>query len=154
MHGAGEGLRFTGFHGLTHFVHEHSGCLRPDSVASGHLEGREAFGGSGHFKADVKSLQQTKFHFVEQGVCAGAFRITTLVAGSRVVFADLASLVTTLPANKSLVPLQFTEVLFTIFFSFEALSKLYDALSFKNVHFLKLMQVKDMNLNGHLRIFI
>ncbi|SDA52036.1 hypothetical protein SAMN03080617_00849 [Algoriphagus alkaliphilus] len=139
MHPASEGLRFTGFHCLTHFMHEHSGRLRPNTVSLGHLKSREALSRSGHFKADVKSLQKTKFHFVEQGISSRAFGITTLVARSGVVFADLASMMTAFPAYKSMIPLQFTEVLFTIFISFEAFSKLYDALSFKNVHFLHLI---------------
>jgi hypothetical protein len=87
---------------------------------------------------------------MEQGVCTGAFGITALVAGSGKVFADLTALVAALPAHKTLIPLQFTKVFFTIFFGFEALSKLYEALSFKNVHFQRLMIYKDMNLNGHL----
>ncbi|SDA79678.1 hypothetical protein SAMN03080617_02376 [Algoriphagus alkaliphilus] len=87
---------------------------------------------------------------MEQGVCTGAFGITALVAGSGKVFADLTALVAALPACKSLIPLQFTQVFFTIFFGFEALSKLYEALSFINVHFLCLMIDKDMKLNGYL----
>lgn len=88
---------------------------------------------------------------MEQGVCTGAFRITAFVAGSGKIFTNLASLVATLPAYKSLIPLQFTKVFFTIFFGFEALSKLYEALSFKNVHFFLLMIDKDMKLSGHFR---
>ncbi len=76
---------------------------------------------------------------MEQCASTRAFRITTLVAGSGKVFADLASLMAALPAYKFLIPLQFTEVFFTIFFRFEPLRKLYDTLSFKNVHFLHLI---------------
>jgi hypothetical protein len=91
---------------------------------------------------------------VEQCVCTGAFCITALIASSEKVFGDLTALVAALPAYKSLIPLQLTKVFFTIFFSFEALSKPYETLSFNNVHFMRLIIDKDMKLNGHLRTLI
>jgi hypothetical protein len=101
----------------------------------------------------VKRLQKAKFNFVEQGVCTRAFRITAFVAGSGKIFANLTALVSAFSANKSLIPLQFTQIFFTIFICFEALSKLYDVLSFKNVHFMQLMIDKYMKLNSHLLSF-
>jgi hypothetical protein len=84
--------------------------LRANTVPISYLQSRKTFGSSSHFKADVKRLQKTKFDFVEQGICTGAFCITALVAGSGKAFADLTALVAALPAYKYLIPLQFTKV--------------------------------------------